>query len=117
MFGFWNCILNADGAPFDSFVYVETVGNEKLLLAFQMKLSNASSSKPSVITLDTVNQEFNKINDTVSKFIKGTDFVLVVLGNCDANISEENLPSKSIVISREEHRLFYGDPYYRRFSK
>ncbi len=78
-FSIGECVLNADGAPFDSFVYVKTVSDSKpVLLAFQMKLAGKDFKSPQVITTDTINHEINKINKSVGQFISGTEFVCVI---------------------------------------
>jgi hypothetical protein len=116
-----NSVLNASGAPFDSFLYLSTVAKEKetetlLLLAFQMKLANQASKDPQVINDDTVNCEFTKINDSVAKDLAQTDFVCIILGFCKGNFDENKLPSKCVVISREEQVDFYGPSYYHRLN-
>jgi hypothetical protein len=108
-------VLNADGAPFDSFLYLETTSHP-LLLAFQMKLAKLDSTNQQVIRNDTVDLEFNKINNAVSKYLAGTDFVAVILGRCRGSFSESNLPSKCVVVSKEQQMDFYGESYYHRLN-
>jgi hypothetical protein len=121
-FDIGNNVLNANGALFDSFLYLDTTTNlldtttNQLLFAFQMKLAKQDSTIPQVICDDTVNVEFNKINNAVSKYLKGKDFVCVILGRCRGTFSEDNLPSKCVVVSKEEQMNFYGESYYHRLN-
>ena len=114
-FAVGDMVLNANGAPFDSFLYLETTA-DPLLLAFQMKLANEDSQTPQVISDDTVNREFTKINNTISTHLPGTDFVCIILGFCRGTFDEKRLPSKCVVISREEQMNFYGESYYHRLN-
>ena len=106
-------VLNGDGAPFDSFLYLETT-SKPLLLAFQMKLANQDSQNPQVISINTVNSEFTKINDTVADNLQETDFVCILLGLCE--VDEKMIPSKCVVISKTEQLDFYGITYYNRLN-
>jgi hypothetical protein len=108
-------VLNTNGAPFDSFLYLDTT-TEPLLFAFQMKLANHDSMTQQVISIETVNSEFNKINNAVSKYVSGTDFVAIILGRCKGTFSENKLPSKCVVVSQEEQMNFYGESYYHRLN-
>jgi hypothetical protein len=87
-----------------------------LLFAFQMKLAKQDSTTPQVISDETLNIEFNKINNAMSKYREGTDFVCVILGRCRGTFSEDKLPSKCIVVSKEEQMNFYGESYYHRLN-
>ena len=107
-------VLNGDGAPFDSFLYLNTT-TKPLLLAFQMKLAKQDSANQQVISNDTVDHEFNKINEAVSKHVPGTDFVAIILGRCEGTFSD-NLPSKCVVVCKEEQMNFYGESYYHRLN-
>ncbi|KAJ2994826.1 hypothetical protein HDV02_001285, partial [Globomyces sp. JEL0801] len=89
-------VLNADGAPFDSFLYLNTNTNP-LLFAFQMKLAKQDSTNKQVIRDDTIEREFNKINNAVSEYIPGTDFVAIILCRCEGTFSENNLPSMMLL--------------------
>ena len=115
-----NSVLNGGGAPFDSFIYLEqeTPGNDdkRLLLALQTKLAYQDSGRPQLITNVLVNDEYQKINDTISNFIPGTDFVGVILGHCDGDFTEGNLPSNCVVVSKNEQKNFYGKAYYHRLN-
>ena len=53
---------------FDSFIYLDTTTNQ-LLFAVRMKLAKQDSATPKVINDDTVNIEFYKINNAVSKYL------------------------------------------------
>ena len=108
-------VLNAAGAPFDSFLYLES-NNGRLLLAFQMKLANQDSQTKQVITNNSVNVEFNKINNVVQECLPGTDFICIILGRCDGKFDENQLPSKCAVVSREEQMEFYGESYYHQLN-
>ncbi len=109
-------VLNGDGAPFDSFMYLNT-NTKPLLLAFQMKMFKQESRTPKVIGDGVVELEFNKINNAVSTCIKGTDFVVIILGNCKGTVTESQLPSKCVVITKEQQKNFYGELYYHRLNK
>ena len=108
-------VLNGDGAPFDSFLYLDTT-TKPLLFAFQMKLAQHDSTTQQVISNDTVNHEFNKINNSVSEYVAGTDFVAIILGRCRGTFSENMLPSKCVVVSKEQQMNFYGESYYHRLN-
>ena len=108
-------VLNADGAPFDSFLYLDTA-THCVLLAFQMKFAKLDSGTPQVICDATVNIEFNKINKAVSKYLAGTDFVVVILGRCCGTFSEDHLPSKCVIVAKEQQMHFYGESYYHRLN-
>ena len=86
-------VLNADGAPFDSFLYLETTA-DPILLAFQMKLANQDSQTPQVISDDIVSREFTKINDSIKTHLPRTNFVCVILAHCEGIFDENKLPSK-----------------------
>jgi hypothetical protein len=106
-------VLNGAGSPFDSFMYVEDVTGNKLLLAFQMKLSNPDSRTPQVISNDTVNDEFAKIVANLN----GTDFVCVVLGRCGSALKADTcIGSNCIVVTKNEQLSFYGQSYYNRLN-
>jgi hypothetical protein len=109
-------VLNAAGAPFDSFLYLDTTSNARLLLALQMKLANQDSTTQQVISNETVDDEFNKINNALANHIPGTDFVCIILGRCEGSFTESNLPSKCVVVSREEQLSFYGESFYQRLN-
>jgi len=108
-------VLNADGAPFDSFLYLDTTSNP-LLLAFQMKFAKLDSTNPEVICNDTLDNEFNKIKNTVSTYLAGTDFVAVTLSQCSGSFSESKLPSNCIVVSKEQQMDFFGKSCYHRLN-
>jgi hypothetical protein len=108
-------VLNADGAPFDSFLYLDTTTNP-LLFAFQMKLAKHDSTTQQVIRTDTVDHEFNQINNAVSKYLAGTDFIAIILARCRGTFSETKLPSKCVVVSKEQQMNFYGESYYHRLN-
>ena len=117
-FSVGDSVLNADGAPFDSFVYVKTaLDSHPLLLAFQMKLAGKDSQSPQIITACTINAEFNKINNSISKCIPGTDFICVILGRCEGKFTEHDLPGKCIVVSEAEQVHFYGPSYFQRLNR
>ncbi|KAI3655191.1 hypothetical protein MP638_007279 [Amoeboaphelidium occidentale] len=97
-------------------MYLETVRNEKLLLALQMKLANADSKFPQVIDDKKINEEWNKMNKAISENLPGTNFVGVILGRCKGSFNENNLPGKCLVITKNEHEDYYGDLYYHRIQ-
>ena len=98
---------------FDSFLYLETTTKDLLLLAFQMKLADQDSQ---VISDNTVNHEFMKINDCVAKHLNGIDFLCIILGRCDGSFDESKIPSKCVVLSRQEQLEFYGPFYSQRLN-
>ena len=108
-------VLNGDGAPFDSFLYLDTT-TKPLLFAFQMKFTHQDSTIQQVLGNDNVDYEFNKINNAVSKYVAGTDFVAIILGRCRGEFSENKLPSKCVVVSKEQQMHFYGESYYHRLN-
>jgi hypothetical protein len=81
-----------------------------------MKSAKQESSTQQVIRDDTVKCEFNKINHAVSTCIKGTDFVAIILGNCKGTVTENQLPSNCVVITKEQQKNFYGESYYHRLN-
>lgn len=72
------CVLNAYGAAYDAFVYLET-STEKLLVAQQMKFASLDSRNPQTITNDSINEEYHKVNNSIAQNIPNTDFILLVL--------------------------------------
>ena len=108
-------VFNGNGAPFDSFLYLEATTG-RLLLALQMKLANHDSQKKQVVSDETVDREFKKIERAVANYLPGTDFVCIILGRCSGTFTENKLPSKCVVVSREEQLNFYGESYYHRLN-
>jgi hypothetical protein len=104
------CVLNAPGAAFDAFVYLETTTG-KLLVTQQMKLASPDSGNPQKITNDSIDKEYRKVSDTIAQHIPNTDFILVVLGRCEGDYHVENLPSKCAIVARNEFQEFYGEAY------
>ena len=86
-------------------------------MALQMKLGYLDSKNPQTITDQKINDEYNKINSAVFNHLKGTDFVAVILGRCEGKFAEGQIPSKSVVVSKAEHDVFYGAPFYYRLNK
>ena len=109
-------VLNGDGAAFDSFIFLETTSNTKILLALQMKLSNRTSARPQEISQQKVNDEFQKINDSVAKHLPGVDFVCVLLGRCEGTFLASQLPSKCVAVTLTEHDSFYGSAIAQRLQ-
>ena len=110
------CVLNAPGAAFDAFFYLETTQG-KLLFAQQMKLASKNSESPQKITIDSITEEYHKVNDSIANHIPKTDFILLVLGRCEGNYNAERLPSKCAVITLSEFQDFYGDMYFEYLKK
>jgi hypothetical protein len=81
-----------------------------------MKLAKLDSANQLVIRNETVDEEFNKINNAVSKDLAGTDFVAIILGRCRGSFSESQLPSKCVAVSKEQQMDFYGESYYQRLN-
>jgi hypothetical protein len=115
-FPFGISVWNGSGAPFDSFMYVKTTSGSSLLLAFQMKLANQDSKRPQVINDDTLKIEFDKVNDCISTHLCGTEFVLIILGQCEGAFIDCNLPHNCVVVSKTEQMSFYGQCYYYRLK-
>ena len=111
--GFGQSILNAPFAPFDSFMYLKTLSNEKILLAFQMKFAYTDSETPQTITNQIVNKEYNKMNDQIAKNVPGTDFVCIIMARCDSNYCENLIPTKSLIVSNQELKDFYGETLFQ----
>jgi hypothetical protein len=107
------CILNGNGAPFDAFVFLST-DSDRILIAQQMKLSHDDSTNPQIITNNSINTEYSKINQSVGKYIQGTDFVLLMCGHCEGILDITTLPSKVAIVSKSEFEGFYGKSYYKR---
>jgi hypothetical protein len=106
--------LNEAGAPFDSFMYVETIHDKPLLLAFQMKLSNLDSKSPMILNDQVINKEYNKIKNSVESLLPETDFICIILGRCEGNFDETKIPTNCIVMSKKEQMTYYGESYYHR---
>ena len=104
------CVLNAPGAAFDAFVYLDTT-NGKLLIAQQMKFASSDLKKPQKITNNIINAEYHKLNDSIAQNIRNTDFILLVLGRCDGAYDAGMIPSKCAVVARNDFEAFYGDLY------
>jgi len=109
------CVLNAPGAAFDAFVYLETTAGT-LLLAQQMKLAYPDSGTPQKITNDSIDEEYHKVNDSITQHIPNTDFILLVLGRCEGDYIIERLPSKCAIVARNELQEFYGEAYCQHFN-
>lgn len=122
----YSFVLNADGAAFDAFVFVTAIRknvrevSEEMVLALQMKFSNSAHGQ--TITNQSINDEYKKVNNAMSKFAERTDFTLVMFGRCelekrirDGKI-KLSLPSKVALVTMSEHRQFYGDFYSHRLS-
>jgi hypothetical protein len=120
-----DCVLNASGSPFDAFVWLSTTSSSssssssssgKILLAMQMKYSQLDAST-SAIDNRLIDEEYKKVNDSVAKYLPGSDFVFLMLCRRDGNIDHKLLPSKTVVVSKSELLAFYGDSYYQRLEK
>jgi hypothetical protein len=124
-------VLNASGAPFDSFMFVKTTNGKDLLLIFQMKLGDPKAKKPRILNDSIVLNEYNKIYNSLRpqnlnlnpgtaaemklrKKLSKTEFVCVVLGRCGGEMTEKNLPKNCVVLTQNEQLNFYGPPYYQR---
>ena len=105
--------MNGDGAPFDSFMFVETTNNEPLLLAFQSKWTKDKDGADQIITDDIIQSEYNKVQSAVSKYLPGTKFACVILGRSNGTFDEQELPHNCIVITKSEQLSFYGEYFYQ----
>ncbi|KAJ3250372.1 hypothetical protein HK103_003625 [Boothiomyces macroporosus] len=117
-FEFGKVVLNAPGAPFDAFVYLDSIKSMPLLLVFQMKCANRDAKTPQVLNNRMIETEFNKAKVSIDKqrFKQKPYFVFVMLANCDSNCTEKDLPENCIVISKPEQLAFYGPSFYHRLS-
>jgi hypothetical protein len=106
--------LNAPGAPFDSFMFLETVEKKLLLLVFQMKWNDKNAQSSSVISQELVNEEYNKMKENIKEFLPDTDVVFVILSRRKGTFDEKVLPDDCIVVSKDEMEAFYGKLYYQR---
>lgn len=109
-FDYGASILNASGAPFDSFMFLETARGGKLLLALQMKHWKTN------IKEEEMNTEFEKMKSSVTKNLPGTDFVGILLSTGNGSLNAAQLPENCIVISKNQHSSFYGKALSRRIS-
>jgi hypothetical protein len=107
--------LNASGAPFDAFVYLETTTG-KILIAQQMKLAYHESGNPQKITNYSVDEEYQKVNTSIAKHIPNTDFILLVLGRCEGDYNVERLPSNCAIVASNELQEFYGEAYGKQLN-
>jgi hypothetical protein len=107
--------LNAGGAPFDSFMYLQTERGEPLLLAFQMKLSYSKSQTGQVINDSLIHDEYNKVKKVVDETLHNTQFLCIILGRCDGRF-KDHLPDNCVIVSKAEQKNFYGESYYHRLN-
>ncbi len=113
----YDFVMNAAGAPFDAFVFLDTtVPKKRLLVAFQMKFSQTKESEK--ITAALLESEYKKVQDAVEEYLPGTDFVLVfpIHRKTVKGFSDAHIPKNCILISKEEQKDFYGELYYRRLD-
>ena len=112
-------VLNADGAPFDAFVYLDTLDNKKILLAFQMKFSNRATKNPRPLSLALLEAELTKARGAVAEHLPGTELVLVFPAHCDKapDLTADTIPAGCIIITKDEERDVYGELYYHRLER
>lgn len=117
VFKSYTFVLNAAGAPFHAFVYFDTAEeNKRLLVAFQMKFSDAK--KHEKVTNKLISTEFKRVEEAIDESLPGTEFVLIFPINREKvkGFSGSDLPSNCIVIANEERRAFYGELYYHQLD-
>ena len=113
-FEYGNSVLNASGAPFDSFIFLEeAITGRKILFAFQAKLAN--TKKGQKITDAMIRNEHEKIM-RVSRYFPDALCVCVLVSRCESNFDANCLPENLIVISEDEQERFYGQSFYRRMN-
>ena len=105
------CYKNADHGSFDSFMLLNTTSNENLYLIIQSMHANSDSASPQVIKQQTINAEFGKINETMNTKDIKRDFVCIYLCNCDQVEGDLIFASKSVLVTKAQHRAFFGPAY------
>ena len=110
-------VLNCSGAPFDAFCWLELVSNDTILLTLEMKLAMPESNRGQAIKNSKINQTFLKINDSMAAYLPGSQFVVIILGRCNGDFKQKDLPGKCAVITKDQQRHFYGDAFYRRLNR
>jgi hypothetical protein len=110
-------VLNADGAPFDAFVFFQkATGKKRLLVAFQMKFSDVKNHEK--VTKNLLSTEYDKAKTAIKESLPRTDFVLVFPLHREKvmTFSQSDIPLNCILIAKEEQPAFYGELYYRRLA-
>lgn len=112
-------MLNAAGAPFDAFVFLDTVEKKRILVAFQMKFSGQDAKAQGKADNKSIISEYEKVKNARDAFLPGIEFVLVCLFHRAKarNFKDEDIPPGCVVIAKEEQRALYGELYYRRLEK
>jgi hypothetical protein len=109
------CVLNAPGAPFDAYVYLETTTG-KLLLVQQMKLASTDSVTPQKLSNSKIADDYNKACASIDQYIPKTDNIILILGRCKGVFDTEKLPINCAVVSLNEFQEFYGEEYSLRLK-
>jgi hypothetical protein len=117
LFPYGASVLNKAGAPFDSFIFLETSPGTPLLLAFQMKFSDKDSDNPKVLNDAAIHKEHRKISRSITRGIStDTGFVSVIMGHCKGTFTADKIPENCIVISKNEQKSFYGRWFFQRLN-
>lgn len=112
-------VLNANGDPFDAFVFLDTVDKKRILVAFQMKFSGYDTIDPPKAENKSIISEYEKVKNARDKFLPGMEFVLVFLFHRGKarDFKDADIPPGCIVYTKEEQRDLYGELYYHRLEK
>lgn len=113
-------VLNAPGAPFDAFVYLDTpLPNKRFLLVFQMKFSDSETKRPAQVNSEMLEKEYKKVQNSVAKFREGTEFVLVfpIHRRKAVGFTDMDVPPNCVVIAKEEQEAVYGELYHHRLDR
>ena len=101
------CVLNASGAPFDAFVYLQST-NCRLLIAMQMKFANATSVSPQQVTIKTIEAEYEKSSASIKMHLPETPFFFLLLAHCHGNYDLSNIPDNCAIVTIENQADFFG---------
>ncbi|KAJ3267859.1 hypothetical protein HDV01_003878, partial [Terramyces sp. JEL0728] len=110
------CVLNAAGAPFDSFMYLDTGGKEPMLFAFQYKFAKKKYGLK--VDNQNIQTEYEKIKASVEMRLSRQEFICVLIARCGfkGSIDENELPNRCVVISVDEHLPYFGFHYSQRLK-
>jgi hypothetical protein len=119
---FTKIFINAKGAKWDGFSFFHLKQKSKsLLISFQMKLAEPTSSNPQVISYDLVRKEFDKAYTSYEFLCKKRkptppEWVLIIMSNAKSTTttSNDDFPNKCAVIDHSNFHTFFGQTFASR---
>jgi hypothetical protein len=84
-------VFNGDRVAFNAFSYLQTQSG-KLLFAIQMKYGKMYAKNPQKIDENLIHSEYEKVQKFINDSLPGTDFVFVLIANCQVFLDHRNLP-------------------------